>query len=157
MCGSTRFGGLPAHYQDHTTTIGAPGFFWGGEAAGELLVVVWQSCQTTTHNAPAASVQRKNQRLLLQLYAPDDGRGGARNMLSHIQTSSNKLVKLLHLVSWIILIVWWCTALRTSKKFYINILRHLRDAVRRERPKRTENQQLVSPSRQCSSTSVTLG
>jgi hypothetical protein len=29
------------------------------------------------------------------LYAPDDGRRGARNMLSYTQTSSNKLVKLL--------------------------------------------------------------
>jgi len=45
-----------------------------------LLVVVWQ---TTTNNAPAASLQRLNQRFLVQLYAPDDGRGDARNMLSH--------------------------------------------------------------------------
>jgi hypothetical protein len=34
----------------------------------------------------------------VQLYAPDDGRGNARNMLSHTETSSNKLVKLLHFV-----------------------------------------------------------
>jgi len=34
----------------------------------------------------------------MQLYAPDDGRESARNMLSHTYTSSNKLVKLLHLV-----------------------------------------------------------
>jgi hypothetical protein len=44
-------------------------------AVGALLVVVWH---TTTNNAPTASLQ-----LLLQLYAPDDGRGDARNMLSH--------------------------------------------------------------------------
>jgi hypothetical protein len=50
----------------------------------------------------------------MQLYAPDDGREGARNMLSHTWTSSNKLVKLLHLVGWFILIVWLCTDLRTS-------------------------------------------
>ena len=29
----------------------------------------------------------------MQLYAPDDGRGDAQNMLSHIRTSSDKLVK----------------------------------------------------------------
>jgi hypothetical protein len=49
-------------------------------AAGALLVVV---CQTMTNNAPAASLHRLNQRLLVQLYAPDDGRVDARNMLSH--------------------------------------------------------------------------
>ena len=49
-------------------------------AAGALLVVV---CQTTTNNTPAAALQRLNQRLLVQLYAPDDGWGDARNMLSH--------------------------------------------------------------------------
>ena len=42
--------------------------------AGALLVMVWQ---TTTNNAPAAVLQRLNQRLLAQLYAPDDGRGDA--------------------------------------------------------------------------------
>ena len=62
-------------------------FYRWREAAGALLVVV---CQ-----------------VLVQLYAPDDGRGDARNMLSHTQTSSNKLVKLLHLVGCII----WTTAL----------------------------------------------
>jgi len=45
-----------------------------------LLVMVWQ---TTTNNAATAMLQRQNQRLLMQLYAPDDGRGSARNMLSH--------------------------------------------------------------------------
>jgi len=55
------------------------------EAAGALLVVVWHviTCQTTTNNAPAASLQRENQRLLVQLHAPDDGRGDARNMSCH--------------------------------------------------------------------------
>jgi hypothetical protein len=48
-------------------------------AAGALLVVV---CQTTTNNGPTAVLQRLNQRLLVQLYAPDDGRRDARNMLS---------------------------------------------------------------------------
>jgi hypothetical protein len=38
----------------------------------------------------------------VQLYAPDDGRRGTWNMLSHTYTSSNKLVKLLHLVGWFI-------------------------------------------------------
>jgi hypothetical protein len=40
-------------------------------------------CQTTTNNAQAAAVQRLNQRLLVQLYAPDDGQEDARNMSSH--------------------------------------------------------------------------
>jgi hypothetical protein len=54
MCGSTCFGRLPVHYQEHTTALGASGFTVT-EAAGALLVVVWQ---TTTNNAPAASLQR---------------------------------------------------------------------------------------------------
>ena len=45
------------------------------EEAGVLLVVVWQ--------VPDHDQQWLNQRLLVQLYAPDDGRGDARNMLSH--------------------------------------------------------------------------
>ena len=40
-------------------------------AAGASLVVVRQ---TMTNNAAAAALQRFNQRLLVQLYAPDDGR-----------------------------------------------------------------------------------
>ena len=39
----------------------------------------------------------------------------------------------------------------------IYILRRLRDAVRKKRPAKMENQQLVSPSRQCSSTPVGCG
>ena len=35
------------------------------------------------------------------VHAPDDGRGGAQNMLSHTWTSSNELVKLLHLVGYL--------------------------------------------------------
>ena len=60
-------------------------FYRWSVAVAALLVVVWPviSCQTTTNNAPAASLQRWNQRLLVQLYAPDDGREEARNMLSH--------------------------------------------------------------------------
>jgi len=42
-----------------------------GAAVGALLVVVWQ---TMTNSAPAAAPQWLNQRLLVQLYAPDDGR-----------------------------------------------------------------------------------
>jgi len=57
---------------------------WGA-AAGVLLVLVWQviTCQTTKNNAPGAAPQWLNQRLLVQLYAPYDGRGDARNMLGH--------------------------------------------------------------------------
>jgi hypothetical protein len=36
-----------------------------------------------------------------------------------------------------------------NKEMYVDILRRLRDAVRRERPPKKENQQLISPSRQC--------
>jgi len=54
MCGSTCFGRLPAHHQEHTTVLAASDFTVR-EAAGALLVVV---CQTTTNNAPVASPQR---------------------------------------------------------------------------------------------------
>jgi hypothetical protein len=60
--------------------------------------------QTTINDTPAASFQRQNQRLLVQLYTPDDGQVDARNMLSHMWTSSNKLEKLLNL-GWFIWIV----------------------------------------------------
>jgi len=81
-------------------------FYRWSVAVGALLVVV---SQTTTNKAPTVKPE-----LLVQFYAPDDGRRGARNMLSHTKTSSNKLVKLLHLVGWFIWIVWWCTYLQTS-------------------------------------------
>ena len=51
-------------------------FYCWSMVVGALLVVVWQvTCQTTTNNAPATAFQRLNQRLLVQLYAPDDGWG----------------------------------------------------------------------------------
>jgi len=37
---------------------------------------------------------------------------------------------------------------------YVDILRHLRDAARKKPPPKMENQDLVSPPRQCSSTPV---
>ena len=80
MCGSTCFGCLSAHYQESTTALGASGFYRWSVVVAALLVMVWQ---TTTNNAATAMLQRQNQRLLMQLYAPDDGRGSARNMLSH--------------------------------------------------------------------------
>jgi len=40
---------------------------------------------------------------------------------------------------------------------YLAILRRLRDAVRKKRPQKSENQDLVSPSPQCSSTPVGFG
>ena len=45
-----------------------------------LLVMVWQ---TMTNKAAIATLWQQNQRLLMQLQAPDDGRGSAQNMLSH--------------------------------------------------------------------------
>jgi hypothetical protein len=43
-----------------------------------------------------------------------------------------------------------------NKEIYINILRRLRDVVTKT-PRKMENQQLVSPSLQCSSTPVGFG
>jgi hypothetical protein len=45
------------------------------------------------HHAPTAKPEAAN-----AVVALDDARGSARNTLSHTSTSSNKLVKLLHLV-----------------------------------------------------------
>jgi hypothetical protein len=42
MCGSTCFGRLPAHHQEHTTAVRASGFTTGEKTAGALLVVIWQ-------------------------------------------------------------------------------------------------------------------
>jgi len=42
----------------HTTALGVSGFYRWREAAGVFLVVVWQTSQTTTNNAPTASLQR---------------------------------------------------------------------------------------------------
>jgi len=55
MCGSAHFGHPPAHHQEHTTALGASGFTVG---------------------------EQRLERCWLWLYAPDDGRGDARNMLS---------------------------------------------------------------------------
>ena len=57
MCGSTCFGRLSAHVREHTTAL-ANLWFYRWRVAVKLEV---------------ASA----------LYAPDDGRGGARNMLNH--------------------------------------------------------------------------
>jgi hypothetical protein len=69
MCDSTCFGRLPAHYQEHTAALEASGFTVGEQRLERCCS--W-SGQTAT-----------NQSLLVQLYAPDDGRGDARNALSH--------------------------------------------------------------------------
>jgi len=39
--------------------------------------------QITTNSTATTTLQRENQRLLMQLFASDDGRGDGRNMLSH--------------------------------------------------------------------------
>ena len=44
-----------------------------------------------------------------------------------------------------------------NKQMYLDILRRFKDAVRRKRPPKMESQQLVSTSRQCSSTTVGFG
>jgi len=42
-----------ADLPERTTALGASGF-----TVGALLVVVWHTCQTTTNNAPTATLQR---------------------------------------------------------------------------------------------------
>jgi hypothetical protein len=51
MCGTTCFGRLPAHHQEHTTALAAFGF-----TLKELLFVVWQvkPSKATTNNSPTA-------------------------------------------------------------------------------------------------------
>jgi len=44
-----------------------------------------------------------------------------------------------------------------NKEIYIDIFRRLRDAVRKKRPRKMVNRQLISLSRQCSSTPVGFG
>ena len=44
-----------------------------------------------------------------------------------------------------------------NKEMYVGILRRLKDAVTGKRHEKIENQQFVSPSRQCSSTPVGFG
>jgi len=70
MCGSTCFGHLSTHHHERTTALGASGFTAGEKRAEALLPVV---CQTMTNNAPTATLQQQNQKLLVQLYATDDG------------------------------------------------------------------------------------
>ena len=64
MFRSTCFGRLHAHHQELTTALTASGFTVGALVVAALLVVVWPV------NRPDHD------------HAPDDGRGGARNMLS---------------------------------------------------------------------------
>ena len=71
------------------------------ESAGWSVVSCRLARPRPTTLQPALS-NSKTGGSLVQLNAPDDGRGDARNMLSHTWTSSNKLVELLHLVGWFI-------------------------------------------------------
>jgi hypothetical protein len=56
----------------------------------------------------------QNQRLLVQFWAPDDGRCFARNMLSFIQIWNKNFDTLLHLVGFSMWIILWCSDPRTS-------------------------------------------
>jgi hypothetical protein len=111
MCGSTCFGRLSAHHQEHATTLGASGF--------------------TVEEKRLDRCWSWSGRLLVQLYANDDGRGDTRNMLSHTQSSSNKLVKLLLLVDWIIWIafsemkvsLWRCRFMSSGLHYFRIILK----------------------------------
>jgi len=69
MCGSTFFGRLAARHQEHTTALGA-----------SLLTVgeKWLERCWSSRFSPTVKPEAPN-----ALYAPDDGRGDARNMLSH--------------------------------------------------------------------------
>jgi hypothetical protein len=86
-------------------------FYHWKEAAGVLLVVVWpdHDQQRSSRFLPTVEPEAPSAVVCFWWWA-----GDAQNMLSHIRTSSNKLVELLHLVGWFIWIVWWCTDLQTS-------------------------------------------
>jgi hypothetical protein len=96
-------------------------FYRWRATAGALLVVVWQVCSTCFGRLPAhhrehTATYHNQQRSgrCFQTVKPDSPSaivcswwwaGDTPNMLSHTKTSSNKLVKLLHLVGWIIWMV----------------------------------------------------
>jgi len=77
MCNSTCFGFLPAHHQEHTTAVGAPGF-----TAGEKRL---ERFGRVPAGYPPDHDQERSNRFsptvkpgaLVQLNAPDDGRGDA--------------------------------------------------------------------------------
>ena len=79
MCDSTCFGRLSAHHQEHATAL------------EPLVVPLETGCWSVVgRGLPDHDQQRSNSLSLtvlpeaqVQLYAPDDGRKGARNMLSH--------------------------------------------------------------------------
>jgi hypothetical protein len=60
MCGSTCFGRLSAHHREPTTALGASGFTVGRKRLGRCWS--WSgrliTGQTTTNNAPTATLQR---------------------------------------------------------------------------------------------------
>jgi hypothetical protein len=67
-CGSKCSGHLPAHHQELTTALTASGFtleHGGSSVVGRSLSSY--TGQTTTNNAATTTLQRKNQRLLMQL------------------------------------------------------------------------------------------
>jgi len=80
MCGSACIRRLPAHHQEHTTALGATGLTVGEQRLERCWS--WYARPRPTTIQPHA-LQPLNHRFLVQLYAPDDGREDARNMLSH--------------------------------------------------------------------------
>jgi hypothetical protein len=75
---STCFGRHTAHNQEPKTTLAASGFAY--------MEGCWTcGCWTLSSNHTSINLSlMQNQRLLVQFYAPDDGRCVARNMLSFI-------------------------------------------------------------------------
>jgi len=67
-----------------------------------LLVVVRPVGLTTTNNTAITTLQRLNQRLLLQLLSSSGWAWGRPKHVELYITSSNKLERLLHLVGWFI-------------------------------------------------------
>jgi hypothetical protein len=63
MCDSTFFGRFLAHHQELTTALATSGF----AAEAWWLSVVGRVLETTVNNAATTTLQRKNQRLLMQL------------------------------------------------------------------------------------------
>ena len=116
LCRSTCFGRLHAYHQELTTALTASGFTVGALVIPALLVVFWpdHDQQHCYHHAPTVKPEAVNTVVSSWWWA--------WRLPKHVErqkTSSNKLVKLLHLVGWFIWIVWLCADLRTSNARFL--------------------------------------
>jgi hypothetical protein len=103
-----------------TTAVAASGLRLerGGSSAVGRGRASWpdHNQQHCYHHAPKVKPEAATAVVELLMMGED-----ARNMLSCKYTSSNKLEKLLHLVGWFILIVWWCMDLQTLNFSYCSM------------------------------------